>query len=209
MKAAFIPFLQHLMKPPQTLEESTEFLSIPFCNALQVQFDASVNILIQNLHLISYPQFFQLSNDALFSLFTSTQFKIIHEDSLFQLIIALINENTTRKGLLRAVHFAYISSQLMIDFFRDFPLQDVDDNLFEALKDRLFSDIAKPNSQIPFERFTESPKFLSREEMNQLFSILQTCLKTDENPIHQLQNIIQENEELKKENQQHRIQLEK
>jgi hypothetical protein len=90
----------------------------------------------------------------------------------------------------------------MINFFNDYPLHEIDSELFEALKERLFSDIAKPNSNIPHERWNIIPNFLSREEIDFIFFQLQNYLNTNENPTQLIQNIIDENYYLKEQNSQ-------
>jgi hypothetical protein len=67
-------------------------------------------------------------------------------------------------------------------------MKEIVSELFDSLKDRLFSDIGKPNSEIPFQRWNEEFKFLSRNEIEKIFHILQKHLKTNERPIEQVQN---------------------
>lgn len=183
MKTAFLPFMNTIIKTPQSFEEAIEFLSKSFCSELHDQYEVAISLVQTNYSQISPHQFHQLNNASLYQIFTSAQLKISHEDSLFQIITGLISKDQNRIRLLSTIRYPYVSSHLLIDFFKDFSVKDVDDNLFEAFKERLFSDIAKPNSQILYERFSEIPLFLSRQEINEIFSFLQTYLKSSENPI--------------------------
>jgi hypothetical protein len=91
-------------------------------------------LLIQNIENISIENLNRLPNSILEKIFSSPDFQIINEDYLFNLIIQLINIDQTRKYLLKTIKFPYVSSHLLKSFFENFSVCDLDDDLFESLK---------------------------------------------------------------------------
>jgi hypothetical protein len=109
---------------------------------------------------------------------------------LFKLIVRLIKADSNKKEYLKIVHFPFVSSPLLIQFFGNFPIEEVDSDLFQSLKMRLFCDIAAPNSEPPMNRWKSFPNFLSREDIEALFSILMEFSVNTANPIEEIHHLI-------------------
>jgi hypothetical protein len=100
---------------PQTVEKSLQFLSRSYSELLKEQFDQSLSVIIQNFDLISFDDLNKLSNSHLLKIFSSENFQIENEDSLFQLIMKMIEENKNRMILLQTLHFEFASSEFIND----------------------------------------------------------------------------------------------
>lgn len=182
---------------PQNFDHALTLLSKPILIHHKSQFDQSIEIFLKNLQRLNEEHFHQLHNFSLINLFSSPQFQIWNENQFFQMIIKMIKTSYTRKALLKTVRYPYVSSDLLKSFFQDFSVHEVDIELFEALKERLFSDVAKPTFEIPAERWIDSYNFLSREEIDEIFQILHNYFRTNKNPVQLIQKIIQDINELK------------
>jgi hypothetical protein len=75
METVFVPVLNTVLKDPQTFAEAIEFLMIPFCIELNQQFEASISIIIHDLHLVSFQQFQNMNDVILLHLFSATSFR--------------------------------------------------------------------------------------------------------------------------------------
>jgi hypothetical protein len=93
-----------------------------------------------------------MSNFVLEKLFQSTQLQVDNEDILFDLVVDLIGRDPNRKILLRTIFFTGVSSSRLINYFNTFPVEEIDSDLFESLKIRLFCDVFQPNS-VPSSRW--------------------------------------------------------
>ncbi|MDR2640945.1 MAG: hypothetical protein LBC61_06725 [Candidatus Peribacteria bacterium] len=204
-----LPLIPKELLFPQNPQEAIYFLAKPFCQDFEQQFNQSISFLIQNIDRISLKQFLSLQNYSLIQLFSSNQLKISNEDFLLNAILNIIDRDINRKYLLKLIRFPFISSHLIIDLFKKDYINEIDFDDFESLKDCLFSEIGKPNSEIPFQRWKKEFKFLSRNEIEEISHILHEHLKTAERPIKQIQKIIDSNIQLDLQNQNFRQQIKK
>jgi hypothetical protein len=131
---------------PQNLQETFSFLSKPYCHKFEQQFNDSIHFLLKDFDQIYLKQFLSLQNISLHHLLSSSQLKIKNEDLLLQKIMGMIDQVINRKCFLKFVRFSFVSSSLLINLFKKDFMEEIDFDLFQSLKDRLFSDIAKPNS---------------------------------------------------------------
>jgi hypothetical protein len=161
----------------QNLEESIYFLSKPYCYGFSQPFDHSFSNLVQSINQIAFEQFQQFDNFILISIFSSRTLRIPNEDFLFQFIIEMMNIDINKKILLQTIHFSFVSSNMLINFFQDYFLDDLDSYCFENLKERLFCDIAKPNTEIPIGRWSQNSHFISREGIEEIFQFCKIILE--------------------------------
>jgi hypothetical protein len=194
--------LLHIFIPnvltPQSLDEAIDFLSKSYCCYLEAQFQAAIKILIHNILNISTNQLICLNNTALIHLVLSSELKVPDEDFLLNLINEIIQQDSNRKYLLSYLYYPFVSSNLMIKVFQKLSIHELDDELFQSLKQRLFSDVTIPNSEIPFERWSNSPKFISKKEIEEIFTLFN--FTKNANIVQNIQNLIQENEQFKNDN---------
>lgn len=182
---------------PTTLEEALNFLSKSYCVQFPDLCEHSIEIAVSQISQITFEQFQVIQNHALLKIFSSPNIKLLNEDSLFYLLLNLIDEDESKKILLPTIHYPFVSSNLMIQLFTKIFYDDLNPSFFESLKQRLISDISKPNSDIPFNRWNETPKFLSRNEIEQIIIILEKYSQTNERVLEQIYALINENGKFK------------
>jgi hypothetical protein len=182
---------------PQTLEESLQFISNSYCNFLKPQLHQSLSIITHNFDLISLDDLNQISTPFLLQIFSSESLQVESEDYLFQLIVNLIEKDNNRMILLKAVHFEFVSSHLLKNFFQNIYNDEIDFELFESLKKRLFTDYSDQKS---LEKMWKSkPKLISQSGTDELFNVLNSYFQEENNPIEQAKAIIKQNRQLKAE----------
>jgi hypothetical protein len=98
---------------PQTISQSLTFISKPYCELSEEHFNQSLLILIQNFNFISFEDLNTLPNSYLLKIFFSHFLKVESEDSLFQLILQMIEKDKNRMILLKTIHFEFVSSHLL------------------------------------------------------------------------------------------------
>jgi hypothetical protein len=153
-------------------------------------------LLTRHFSEISIDQFLKLSNFILEKLFQSSQFQVENEDVLFNLVADLIGRDSKRKILLKLIYFPSVSTEHIVNFFSNFPADEIDSDLFESIKTRLFCDIFQPNS-LPPSRWRSPPAFRSKEEIDKIFQLLQDYFQETSNPVELIKTLLRENEKMK------------
>jgi hypothetical protein len=184
----FIPKEHHF---PQNVKDALAYLSKYYCQTNEEVFNHSINIILENLHLMSFENFNLLQNVSLERLFTSKSSKVKNEYILFNLLLQLIQNNPSRKSLLKLISFPVVSSDSLSQYFKNISIDEIDIDLWESLKERLFSDIASPNGNIPSERWESKYRFLTREEIENIFQLLLDIFGEVKNPIDQIKILIE------------------
>jgi hypothetical protein len=123
------------IKIPQTINESIKYLSHPNCEFNENHFKESISILIREFENITIEQFQFISNSHFEIILRSLSFQIENEDFLFKLIMKLIEQDSRRKSLLKFIKFSFVSSELLKKYFWNFSVEELDFELFEALKE--------------------------------------------------------------------------
>jgi hypothetical protein len=93
-------FISDKHPQPKTLSDSMKFLLLPSSNRFDQKYDQSITILIQNFAQLSFDDLNQLPNSVLIRIFSSTDLIVEDENTLFKLIIQLIEANPERRSLL-------------------------------------------------------------------------------------------------------------
>jgi hypothetical protein len=209
-------FICKHLASPNNVQEALEFLSNHSCELYAKIFEQSLSILTSHFSEIRIENLNKLPNFILESLFQSPQFQIDNEDILFNLVIDLIKRNPNRKSLLKIIYFPAVSTSLLINYFNNFPVEDIDSNLFESFKARFFCDIIMPNS-IPFQLRWEILQHHAQKKKSKKFSsyfkiifilstnfaeLIKTLFREKEELKNQLQNVQSEKEKIKHENVQ-------
>jgi hypothetical protein len=205
--SSLFEFLCEAIPLPQNLQESLQFLSQCSCEFLPRFFSQSLNLVIQSIEQIGIEQLLCLSNFVLEQIFKSDQLQIENEDYLFSLVVRLIEKDSNRKILLNSIFFPGVSSSLLISYFKDYPIEDLDSDLFESLKQRLFCDVLLPTSLPSSTRWRKPPKLLSTKEIEDILELLHNHFPQSSNPVEQVEFLIHEKqnskieiEEMKREN---------
>jgi hypothetical protein len=170
---------------PKNLPEALDFLSNHSCEFYPKIFNESIEILIQHFSGIRPEQFLKLSNFVLEKVFQSPQLQVDNEDFLFDLAVDLIGRDPNRKSLLKTIYFPGVSVSRLFNFFNNFPAEEIDSDLFESLKTRLFCEVYQSNS-LPSKRWRNHPTILSKEEIDKIFQMIQDHLHQTKNPLHLL-----------------------
>jgi hypothetical protein len=157
---------------PQNLQQSVEFLSHSSSEFIPQVFNESLNRVIQNLERIEIDQLLSLPNDILEKVFKSDQLQIEAEDYLFNLILELIKRDSNRKVLLKSVFYPGVSTSLLISYFKDFPVEEIDFDLFNSLKERIFSDVFLSDPFPSSNRWRNPPKSQSKKEVEQIYQMI-------------------------------------
>lgn len=122
----------------------------------------------------------------------------------------MIELDKNRTILLQTIHFEFVSSHLLKQFFDNIPNDEIDFELFESLKKRLFTDYS--DQEKLSKRWKSKPKLLSQTKTSELLGILSSYFNQKWNPIEATKLLIKQNQKLKQvvESLQDRIcQLEK
>jgi hypothetical protein len=171
---SFVPF-------PQTVSEAIRFLSVPSCEQFESHFLQSISLLIQNFHSLTIDQLCCLSNSSLEQIFSSNQLQIENEDYLFGLVRHLIEIDPKKRSLLKTLHFDYISSELVVDYFQQFPVDELDSDLFQNLIQQMFSSSIQQNQSIHQYRNQQKNPFIEEiQNLKKEISSLQNQIKIDE-----------------------------
>jgi hypothetical protein len=107
--------------------------------------------------------------------------QIENEDYLFRIIIRMIELDKNRTILLQTIHFEFVSSHLLKQFFDNIPNDEIDFELFESLKKRLFTDYS--DQEKLSKRWKSKPKLLSQTKTSELLGILSSYFNQKWNPI--------------------------
>jgi hypothetical protein len=126
---------------PTTLSESLLFLKQYYCKDLEEHIHESISILSSQLKDVSSEELNSFSYEILEQIFTSKSLKIPNEDYMFELISHLIEVDPNRKRLYQFVLFPSVSSRLLKQQFSSLRAEEIDSELLEALKSRLFCEI--------------------------------------------------------------------
>jgi hypothetical protein len=182
---------------PQTLVESLQFIFQLYSEFLEAHYSQSLSLIIQNFNLISFDDFKRLPNSYLLKIFSSESLQIEDEDYLFEMVVQLINEDKNRFVLLQNVHIEFVSSHLLKSFFENISNDEIDFELFESFKKRIFLDYS---DQSRFEkRWRTKPKVLSQHEISEIFEILNSNFDEMNNPIDHIKLLIEQNKQLRAE----------
>jgi hypothetical protein len=119
----------------------------------------------------------------------------------------MIEEDNHRMVLLKTVHFEYVSSHLLKSFFDNISIEDINFELFESLKKRIFSDYS--NQKKLSKRWKTKPKILSQKDTDEIFDILNSYFEDPKKPNEQIKLLIQQIEQLKQENKELKNQINK
>jgi hypothetical protein len=182
---------------PQAVSEAIRFLSYPSCEQFESHFVQSISILIQNFTSLTIDQLCCLSNSSLEQNFSSNQLQIENEDYLFGLVKHLIEIDPKKRSLLKTLHFDYISSELAVDYFQQFPVDELDSDLFQNLIQQIFSSPIRQNQSIHQYRNQQKIPFIEEiQNLKKEISSLQNQIKINEEnskkEIEKLQNQIEQ-----------------
>jgi predicted RND superfamily exporter protein len=97
---------------------------------------------------------------------------------------------------LKSVFYPGVSTSLLISYFNDFPVEEIDSDLFNSLKERIFSDVFLSDSFPSSNRWRNPPKSQSKKEVEQIYQMLQNHFSQLPNPVEQLQTLMNENQEM-------------
>jgi hypothetical protein len=139
--SSILSFIQSQIQIPSNVYEATEFLQFYHCNELKEYFEKSVSILASQLEEISFEVLNSFSYEILEQIFSSKDLKIPNEDFLLTLIFHLIQNDQNKRRLYQFISFPAVSSNVLKHEFSNLRPEEIDSELLEALKTRLFCEI--------------------------------------------------------------------
>jgi hypothetical protein len=166
-------FISSSIPLSSNIKESIEFLSIKGCEHFDKIFNHSITILTQHFEEITIDQFNYLTNFTLEMIFTNEELQYENENYLFDIVAKLIDKDPKRKELLKMINFSFVSSSSLKQFFEDFPLDEIDFDLFSSLKGRLLHDISK-SDLLPTRRRRKTLNILSQQKIDEFFQIIRS-----------------------------------
>jgi hypothetical protein len=113
-----------------------------------------------------------LPNFVLEQLVQSPQLQVESEDVLFDLVIDLIERDPNRKSIVKNIYFPGASPIRLINFFDNYSFEEVDFDLFESIKVRLFCNILQLDS-FQSSRQENLLTFRSKEKIDEILELLQ------------------------------------
>jgi hypothetical protein len=177
---------------PETLSQSIQYISMKGCQSLENHFYQSMKIIFEHFNEISVQDFSSIPIESLEILFSSNQLILDDEDQLFNLILGIIQLDENKKVLFKYVNLEYVSSQFIISFFQDFQFEHLDIDLFKCFQRRLCCDVTSSSSDISFNRWKNHSKFLTRKDIDEIYSIF----STQKHPIENILFLNQDNSNL-------------
>jgi hypothetical protein len=113
------------------------------------------------------------------------------------MVVKLIKEDKNGILLLQKVHLEFVSSHLLKSFFENVSNYEIDFELFESFKKRIFLDYSD-QSRLE-KRWRTKPKVLSQHEISESFEILNSNFDEMNNPVDHIKLLIEQNKQLKAE----------
>jgi hypothetical protein len=160
---------------PKTLEESLESITQSCCEILKDHFNRSLSLIIQNFSSIPFEALPKIPSSHLIRIFSSDLLQLECKDILFQLIVKMIEEGKNKIVLLKGAKLDYVSGNLLKEFLQKISNDEIDFELFKALKRRVipdYSDLGKLSN-----RWTKNQKSFLKKEINELFQMLTSYCK--------------------------------
>jgi hypothetical protein len=182
---------------PESLEDSLLFRSQPCCEFLETHFTQSSFIIIQHFPSLSFEDLNQFPNSHLMEIFGSNYLQIENEDYLFNLIMKMIEEDKSRISLLGAVQVAYVSENLLNDFFEKISTNDIDLELLESMKKKIVD--GNTNLEKLSQRWKTTPNSLSAEEKCQILNIIDSLSQEKQKSLMQSRLLAEQIKQLEKE----------
>lgn len=174
--------------PPQSINDSIYFLAQFNFSTFETGILQLLENIISNIINVSVEQLLPLPSSHLYYIFSSDKLVVPNEDFLLSLIVDLIGHNSNLNFLLQTVHYEYVSSSFLKSIFDKLSFEEIDFQLFEALKQRLLSNAFLIESQ------KQGIYGLTSKEIQELSSLLVSF--EDKNPIEHLQQMEGENQQL-------------
>jgi hypothetical protein len=113
----FEDILLQLYSIPTTFKEATNFLQFSFASSLKTHFHQSIEIVSSKFFKFNLEQLPPFTLSVFESILFSLKLKILDETTLLQIILAKMKVDSNYKCLIKHVHFAFVKSEVLIDFF--------------------------------------------------------------------------------------------
>lgn len=158
-------------------------------NRSPIEFDAAVEIAAIKFSEIPISTISQFSIQALENILNSVQLRIKNENQLFLIILNLAEVDKKYLRLLTYVKFPFVNPKLLRKFFDHLSFEDLDQQLFDQIKNRLYCDII-PNPIENLDRWLEPPILFDIEEIKLLLNLLDSFAGPNGNRILTLTEMI-------------------
>jgi hypothetical protein len=197
--SAGIQIISSQIPIPTSLEESLEIIQIDPSLLHEKQFRPALTLLSSNFFKIEFPSLSSLPPSILHEIFSCPTLRVRTENEFCQVIEQLISINEGNKILLSDLDFRFLCVESVRRVLSRIEAEDIDSDLFEALKQRLFCSVHVESEDIPKQRYTESPNVHTSEEHHSVFRLVESFFKSREDLSSKLETHFSEHERMKSE----------
>jgi hypothetical protein len=133
----FESLLFHIYPIPTKFKEALHYLQFNFAASLKTHFERSIQIVSSKFYKFNLSNIPEFSVQIFESLLCSPNLKILNENLLLQIILEKINIDSNYFCLLKYIHFAFVNSDVLINFLSEVDLINIDFSLFQNIKNGL------------------------------------------------------------------------
>lgn len=165
----FSSLQRYLLQPfvcSQKLDQLLQVFSISISNLNEDYFQNPISFLAQHFTEIPQEALFNLPLSTLQAILSSDSLLVENENILFQLLMTIISLDSNKAILLKFVKFEAVKPELLIQYFSNLTIDDIENDLWESIKKRLFFDIL-PDSKSNFKRW-KHPNVIFTKQDSQL-----------------------------------------
>jgi hypothetical protein len=192
-------FLFNQIPCPEPFDDCLQFIQKQNAFDFPNHFEQCLSVLSKQFKNIDFEILKRFPTSVLTKIISSPDLKIPDENYLFQTILQLIEIDQQNIILFSNISFSFIEPNLLKEFLVHFEIEDLNQELFEQLKSRLYLPVLVPSESIPTNRYENPPIFFDLKEIKEIFEILDDFFKSSNNRVTNLKNMILENSTMKKE----------
>lgn len=175
-------------------------------NKNPIEFDTAVSIAAIHFSEIPFSTISHFSIQVLETILNSNQLRVRNENQLFLMVQKLAKFDQKYFRLLTYIQFPFVDPILLRKFFQNFPFEDLDQQLFDQIKIRLFCEVI-PNKIGNMDRWLETPILFDSEEVKLLLNLLDSFVGSNGNRVLTLNEIISQYSSTVKQNEKKVIYL--
>jgi hypothetical protein len=191
-------FICKQLPSPQSFEDSIKYIKQSTQFSYQKHLNQAISIAAKQFKNIDFSILRDLPSFILSQIINSAELVVPNESYLFTIVKQLIAVNQHNQTLLSKIQLPFVDSNLIKDFFEQFEIENLDQELFEQIKKRLYLDVFIQSDDIPTGRWEEQPTLFDLKEIKEIFQTLDEFFQTKENRSSNLKQLIDENISFKK-----------
>jgi hypothetical protein len=127
-------FISKQLPAPQSFDESIKYIKQSTQFSYQKHLNQAISVTTRQFKNIEFSLLRYLSCSILSQIINSTELIIPNESYLFTIVKQLISVNQRNQTLLSKIRLPFVESNLIKDFFEQFEIENLDQELFEQIK---------------------------------------------------------------------------